>query len=90
MTTPTVTTISEVRATVALARREGMVVGLVPTMGALHEGHAALIRAARRTAGFVVVSVFVNPTQFGPNEDFSRYPRTPKPIRRCVPTPART
>jgi pantoate--beta-alanine ligase len=78
MTTPTVTTISEVRATVALARREGMVVGLVPTMGALHEGHAALIRAARRTAGFVVVSVFVNPTQFGPNEDFSRYPRTPE------------
>ena len=45
-------------------------------MGALHEGHAALIRAARAECGFVVVSVFVNPTQFGPNEDFARYPRT--------------
>jgi pantoate--beta-alanine ligase len=76
MTTPTVTTISEARATVALARREGATIALVPTMGALHEGHAALIRAARRSAGFVVVSVFVNPTQFGPNEDFARYPRT--------------
>jgi pantoate--beta-alanine ligase len=74
--TPVVTTIAEVRATVALARGEGFTVGLVPTMGALHEGHAALIRAAKRCAGFAVVSVFVNPTQFGPNEDFARYPRT--------------
>jgi pantoate--beta-alanine ligase len=69
-------TIEEVRTLVREARASARVVGLVPTMGALHEGHARLVESCRAESGFVVVSLFVNPTQFGPNEDYARYPRT--------------
>jgi pantoate--beta-alanine ligase len=71
----TVRTIADVRAEVARARRDGRSVGLVPTMGALHDGHLALIRAARAECGLVVVSLFVNPTQFDEAADLAAYPR---------------
>ena len=69
-------TTEELRAWSRTMRKAGKTIGIVPTMGALHAGHASLIRAARQKTGAVVVSIFVNPTQFGPNEDYARYPRT--------------
>ena len=67
--------ISKVRSVVNKAFVKGKIIGLVPTMGCLHEGHLSLIRAAVKECGFVCVSVFVNPLQFGPKEDYNKYPR---------------
>jgi len=71
-----VRTVSALRRTIKELRESGEKIALVPTMGALHEGHIALVRLARRRVRRVIVSIFVNPTQFAPNEDFASYPRT--------------
>jgi pantoate--beta-alanine ligase len=71
----TVRTVKDLRTEVAKLRKAGETVALVPTMGALHAGHLSLIAVAKRQAKRIVVSIFVNPTQFGPTEDFKRYPR---------------
>lgn len=78
---PICSTIRETRAAIQAARAAGHSIGLVPTMGALHDGHVQLIRACRQITDFVVVSIYVNPKQFGPTEDYQRYPRTPEKDR---------
>jgi len=76
--------IAPLRETVRTWRKQGQRIGLVPTMGSLHEGHMSLLTTAREHADRVIASVFVNPMQFGPGEDFERYPRTPEDDERML------
>ena len=80
----TVERIDALRDVVRLWRGEGARIGFVPTMGSLHAGHMSLLSAARFRADRVIASVFVNPLQFGPGEDFERYPRTPEDDQRLL------
>lgn len=80
----TVETIPALREAVRTLRRQGKRIGFVPTMGSLHDGHMSLLSAAREHADCVIASVFVNPLQFGPGEDFERYPRTPAEDQRLL------